>query len=279
MESESISIRHLSTYAELQELGKLQFEIWGDDFIEIVPPSLLKVAQKIGGIVAGAFSNENELVAFVYGLPGRRNGVEIHWSHMLGVHPQWRGRGIGSRLKIFQRNFVIEQGIRKICWTFDPLESVNAHLNIERLGALPDEYVCDLYGDGSFSKLSQGIGTDRFITTWFLYEEDRIAHINTYAVPDEAGGMPRVIDEQLSFREIPTTKSVLIKIPDNIQRLKAVDSEQAMAWRIATRNAFLYYFGKGFVVTGLHEVTGREKRVNALHMDRFYVVSPPCESK
>ncbi len=260
-------IRLIKTYDEYIAVAELQKEVWGQESIEIVPPSILMVNQKIGGIVAGAFTTagtaENrgeggeQLVAFVYGLPGFRGGKEVHWSHMLAVKPGWRGKGLGWKLKQYQRDFVIAKGIDIVHWTYDPLESVNAVLNLSKLGALPAEYVCDLYGKGEKSVLHKGIGTDRFILTWYMSEEARSAHLARYHTADSAT-VPSVIAPaevagQLRFEPAPADTTVLkIEIPKNIQTIKSENPQIARSWRDVTRAAFLHYFAKDFSVTSCY---------------------------
>ncbi len=247
------TIRHLHTYDEYRAIGEVQEETWGEGFIEMIPPSLILVAQKIGGIVAGAFSERGDLIAFVYGLPGRRRGAEIHWSHMLAVRPAWRGLGVGGALKQFQKDYVKGQGIRYINWTYDPLEAVNANLNIRRLGAVADEYVCDLYGDGSSSRLHRGIGTDRLIVTSHVYDEDRAEYLRGFLHPENPAACPAVISTDPVAKHDPGRPPALrIVIPENIQALKEQDPDRARMWRQATRKAFMHYFEQGYAVTGCY---------------------------
>ena len=248
------TIRHLTTYDEYRLIGDIQKETWGDDPVEFLSPALLSITHKIGGIIAAAFSMEGEPVGFVYGLPGKMHEKDFHWSHMLAVVPTWRGRGIGRELKLFQKNFVLGQGIRYIKWTYDPLESVNANLNVARLGAMPVEYVRDLYGDGRFSKLSTLIGTDRLIVTWFLLEEDKHVHLNAFEPPPPIGEIHQVISEDVSFiTDVNDAKAVRIRIPASIQQLKAQDPDTALAWRTATRLAFQHYFGLDYGVCKIYQ--------------------------
>lgn len=202
---------------------------------------------KIGGIVAGAFTPENELVAFVYGLPGFREGKEVHWSHMLAVKPGWRGNGLGRRLKHYQREFVLQKDIDVMHWTYDPMESVNAMLNLDDLGALPMEYAIDLYGKGEESILHKGIGTDRFIVTWFMKPEMRTAHLAGYHSTDDPLAAPAAITADLEFRMVEAPV-VRIEIPAHIQQVKVRSPEKAPLWRAATRAAFLHYFEAGYTV-------------------------------
>lgn len=254
------SIRHIQSYAEHEAVGRLQQETWGEEFIDIVPPAILLVTQKVGGIVAGAFTPENELVAFVYGIPGQRNGVPIHWSHMLAVKKDWRGRGLGRELKRFQRDYVVSQGVRRMHWTYDPLEKLNASLNLVRLGALPAEYALDMYGDGESSTLYNIIGTDRFVVTWFLHDEDREAHISGFVRIDDVQTAPAVLSDDLAFISAKEgTPAVRIEIPESIQHIKSTNPKRARAWRTATRQAFTHYFEQGYGVVQFveHPANGR----------------------
>src|SRR6201999_2681869 len=101
-----------------------------------------------------------------FGLTGVRGGRLVHWSHMLAVAPGARDLGLGTRLKLFQRDLLRELGVLSVLWTYDPLEARNAHLNLNRLGAEVVEYVEDMYAGEMGSDLAEGIGTDRFIVDW-----------------------------------------------------------------------------------------------------------------
>lgn len=260
MNSSEFTIRPIKNYDEYIAVAELQKEVWGQESIEIVPPSILMVNQKIGGLVAGAFTPENELVAFVYGLPGFREGQEVHWSHMLAVRPPWRGQSLGRLLKEYQKDFVRANNIEIMHWTYDPLESVNASLNLSRLGALPTEYVCDLYGKGEKSVLHRGIGTDRFIVTWHMSPAARAAYLDRYHQLADGLEVTPVISEQLDFEPAnESSRCIKIEIPENIQQLKLEAPETAASWRVATRAAFLHYHAKDFAVTSFDKdaSTGR----------------------
>lgn len=150
-----ITIRHLSGADELDACVGMQREIWAD---WVVPYPLLLVAQKTGGVLAGAFEDDGPLLGFVFGMAGLVAGEMVHWSDMLAVRSEARGRGIGRALKKFQRETVLALGIKTMYWTYDPQVARNAHLNLNVLGAQVTEYVPDMYGPG----------TDRFIVRWHL---------------------------------------------------------------------------------------------------------------
>jgi len=167
MDVPQIDIRPLRTEQELRACVALQRETWGDAFTDVVPPSILKVSQRIGGVAAGAFDEDDHLLGFVYGLTGveGKAGRIVHWSDMLAVRPEARNLGLGRRLKEYQRRVVGELGAAVIYWTYDPLVARNAHLNFNVFGVRVTEYVQEMYGQTE-SLLHRGIGTDRFVVEW-----------------------------------------------------------------------------------------------------------------
>ncbi|MDX1493800.1 MAG: hypothetical protein R3253_07075 [Longimicrobiales bacterium] len=163
-------IRPFESTADYRACVDLQEATWGDGFSERVSPAILKVSQILGGVAAGAYDDGGALVGFVFGLTGVRDGRMVHWSDMLAVRPGLRDSGLGRRLKAYQREDLLSRGIDTMYWTFDPLQSRNAHLNITRLGAVVREYRVNMYGE-SDSPLHRGIGTDRFVALWLMDSE------------------------------------------------------------------------------------------------------------
>src|SRR5687768_8939762 len=131
--SDAIIIRDLNTTADLKACVAMQRETWGENFSELVPAAILQVAQYVGGVSAGAFTPDDQMVGFVFGITGienKSNGevVPVHWSDMLAVRKDVRNKGIGERLKRYQRDVLLKRNVQKIYWTFDPLDSKNAHV-------------------------------------------------------------------------------------------------------------------------------------------------------
>jgi predicted GNAT superfamily acetyltransferase len=166
--ADAVVLRAFASRSDYDQAVTLQRDTWGQDFTECVPASILQISQKVGGVAAGAFDAANRLIGFVYGISGLRDGRPAHWSHMLAVYPEYRGRRLGTRLKALQRDLLLAEGIDVAYWTYDPLIAGNAHLNINLLGALPIEYVPDMYGSNTGSDLHSGLGTDRFVVEWNL---------------------------------------------------------------------------------------------------------------
>src|SRR5215216_5428794 len=163
-EISNITIREIEKLAEMRAVEELQKEIWGIPDLDVVPLTQLVAAREAGGVLIGAFDGET-LVGFVYGFPSFERGQLAHHSHMLAVKPAYRNYDLGRRLKLAQREHVIAQKIDLISWTFDPLQSLNAHFNFGKLGVLANRYLPNFYGEDAASFLHQ-TGTDRLWVTW-----------------------------------------------------------------------------------------------------------------
>lgn len=261
---EPVALRALSTAEDYAACLELQRETWGESFAEVVPGSILKICQQVGGVSAGAFADDGAMLGFVFGLTGIRQGRRVHWSHMLAVRPTARDLGLGTRLKLFQREQLLPLEIESVLWTFDPLEARNAHLNLNRLGAGIDSYVEDMYAGEMGSELARGIGTDRLIVDWRIASprvERALAgepsrHIRLFA-EGEGGGEVPVINPHggigtLTAAELPDLARVRVEIPGSIQALKAAEPEAARAWRHSTRTALGGYLGRGYRVAAFY---------------------------
>jgi chorismate synthase len=240
------SIRPLRTLAEYEACVALQRATWGDDFRELVPPALLQISQKIGGIVAGAFV-EDRMIGFVFGLTGVRDGALAHWSHMLAVEAPYRDHGLGRALKGYQRDQLMAVGCTRMYWTFDPLVARNAWFNLHHLGARVVEYVRDMYGNTSRSRTDTVIGSDRFVVRW-----DLAAAGGGGPAGGRAGG-PIV---ETATDPLPDVDRVRIAVPADIQALKAQDAAAARAWRVSTRRAFEHYLARGYAIAGVERGKG-----------------------
>lgn len=249
----SFEIRNLSTEQEYEACMAAQIVIWGDDIREVVPPRIQKISQEVGGVAAGGFDADGRLLGFVWGLTGVRHGRLGHWSHMLGILPETRDSGIGRALKLFQRQQLLAIGVEWAYWTFDPLESRNAHLNFNRLGVEVEKYVRDYYGAGVTSHLHQGLGTDRFVVAWPLVgERTEKAMANTLPEGTERYDRAPVANTREQNGRIvpveaepPEAELVRVEIPVRIQDSKAADSGAGQAWRLSTRRAFEALLARG----------------------------------
>src|SRR5437870_13253282 len=153
----------------MPEVETLQKDVWGSNDLDVVPLTMLVASRAVGAVLVGAY-DESKLVGFVYGFPAYENGQVTHHSHMLAVRPAYRNSNLGYQLKLAQRERVLAQGINRITWTFDPLQSLNAYFNFKKLGVVADAYKINFYGEATSSFLHQ-IGTDRLWVTWQLYSQ------------------------------------------------------------------------------------------------------------
>jgi chorismate synthase len=242
-----IVIRELATHEERAEAVRIQDETWGAGFTERVPAAILMIAEKTGGIAAGAFSNRGRLLGFVFGITGLRDGRLIHWSDLLAVRPEAQGRHLGEALKVYQREHCRALGIETMYWTFDPMVARNAHLNLNRLGARVDEFVPDMYGAKTSSPL-HALGTDRFIAAWNISEEP----VPLPSAPSLLGGAPVVAggrdDGPAVGEPLPGARAVAVRIPGDYHALVEADVGCAQEWRTSTSRAFSHYFSRGYRV-------------------------------
>ena len=136
-------------YEDYKACERLQSDVFGYADIDVVPYQLLRSFATSGGAVIGAFDG-GSLIGFVVGYTGLLDdGTPYHRSQRLAVLPGYRGQGVGETLKHAQADLARQRGLRLMCWTFDPLRSINAHLNIHKLGAISRRYMANAYAASS----------------------------------------------------------------------------------------------------------------------------------
>jgi len=257
-----IEIGRLRNLAEYRECERLQTQVWGNLG---AGSEVLQVTQKYGGVVLGALA-KGRLVGFLYAFLGRYHGQLVHWSHMMAVDQRYRDQGLGYRMKLLHRKLALQEGIKSICWTYDPLQSRNAALNIARLGAQVDEYLEDCYGCFP-SMIEKGLPSDRFVVRWRIGS----AHVaRCLRVPSSRSvnpALPRVNETcrnhagfmvncrlNLSF----AAPRLLLEIPANTDEMRVRALKLAKRWRLETRRMFQQAFESGcgvvdFVTAGKGE--------------------------
>ena len=161
-----ITIRDLETIPDIEPMLCLEKQVWGLDDADVTPLTLVVALKAAGSILLGAFEG-GDLVGFALAFPSFEHGkIGLH-SHMLAVRPSYREYGLGYRLKLAQRERALAMGITEMTWTFDPLRSLNAHLNFSKLGVISGSYRVDFYGPQTSSHLHTN-GTDRLWVTWHM---------------------------------------------------------------------------------------------------------------
>jgi predicted GNAT superfamily acetyltransferase len=247
-----VEIRPLRTYDEYRQCERLQMVVWGSLG---VGSEVLTVTQKYGGVVLGSLL-EGRVIGFIYAFLARYRGRLAHWSHMMAVEVAHRDRGLGFRMKGVHRKLALKQGIKFICWTFDPLQSRNATLNIFRLGALPEEYVPDCYGNFP-SVIEKGLPSDRFIVNWRIASErvgQRLRGTGPslrklpWPVVNETHKVAEVFSENRKIRLDLGALRLLVEIPSNTDEMRSKIPRLAKRWRMETRQIFQHYFSEGYRV-------------------------------
>jgi predicted GNAT superfamily acetyltransferase len=265
---QQITIRSLKSIDDLRQMKVVEKQVWGMSDDDALPLTLAIALKSAGNIFIGAFiggrdkdgdKGDEKLVGFTLGFLGREHGQTTIHSHMLAVLDEYRHLDLGARLKWAQRERAIAMGIHEITWTFDPLQSRNAHFNFSKLGVVSDKYKIDFYGPETTSVLHRN-GTDRLWVRWFLNSQrvrDRLAGKNERTetldalkllaplVRFDPSGKPGCADLGESLRR----QRVSIEIPGSILEIEQADAGLAREWREATRWAFLGATKAGFVVS------------------------------
>ena len=238
----TILVRPCEGFEELSACVQLQVDVWGYGDRDVVPRRVFVICQRIGGQVVGAFDTDraganpkgdaHNLVGFAMALPAVAEGRTYLHSHMLAVNPDYRNQGIGRRLKLYQREEALGRGIRRMEWTFDPLEIKNSFLNLTRLGVIVRRYAANFYGVTS-SPLHGSVPTDRLYAEWWL-DSDRVDSV--------LGGKPA---------SLPAVEQD-ITVPHQIAhwRHSVVDQERALDVQSRNREQFLQAFARDLAVVG-----------------------------
>lgn len=252
-----IYLRRLTTMEEYADCERLQACVWGAEDVVRVTPLVLTTADHNGGLVIGAFVPEVGLIGFVFSFPGlTANGGCKQCSVLMAVDPAFQSSGTGYRLKLAQRDAALAQGLDLITWTFDPLISRNAYLNLAKLGCISSEYIENCYGMPERG-LNAGLATDRLAVEWWIRSprvERRLrgdgapvrGTLINQVVPHPRSGLPANGSYDLDLSE-PVLR---IEIPGDIGAIKQADMELARAWRYDLRHLFRTYFSRGYRVTG-----------------------------
>ncbi len=265
-----IVIRDIERISEMPELVGLEKEVWGLDDRDLTPLSMFIATKEVGAILIGAFEGD-ALVGFVYGFVGYENERLVIHSHMLAVRPAYRNFNLGYKLKLAQRERALAKGIKQITWTFDPLQSLNAHFNFGKLGVVSDAYKVNFYGAQTSSFLHR-LGTDRLWVNWILesrrveqrlqrdsksqYLLDNLERV-TPLVQLGADGAPHRSELAKGLDQ----PQALIEIPSDINALQRENLELAVEWREATRWAFTEAMASGYLVMEFCQISRRDQRL------------------
>ena len=257
-----ITIRDLTSFDDLAKVETVEKEVWQLSARDTIPLTLTVATKEAGSIWLGAFDG-NQLVGFAFGFLGIEDGrLNLH-SHMLAVQEPYRNLDLGYKLKLAQRERVLamrigELRINAITWTFDPLQSRNAHLNFGKLGVISDSYKVDFYGKETSSVLHRN-STDRLWVKWPITSrrvQDRVQGKDnrsemldalrtlTPLIRFNGDGRPARDDLAAALQR----QRIAIEIPCDILSVEQKTPDLARDWRLATRWAFTEALNAGFFV-------------------------------
>ena len=267
---------------EFRAIEEVQRLAWGLREEPPVPSPIQRAIQDNGGLVLGAFADIH-LAGFCLGFLGWDGETLYHYSHMTAVRPEYQNHHLGFRLKAYQREEVLRQGLSLARWTFDPLQSRNAFLNVRRLGVEIDRYLVHYYGQMG-SEVNRDLESDRVGVAWRISSprvEERLAG----RIPGPADDARRV-QESAAILETevgesglripesvtePTAEKVHLEVPFDLAAVREHEPGALPTWRHATRDGFRAALDAGYQVDDFAVVTRDHERRS------FYLLShrPP----
>jgi len=261
-----ITIQPITTIDECRMIEQLQKEIWFAAELEVIPDHLLITIAKENGMVLLARDEQANPIGFAIGFLSKTRDNQLKLaSHTVGILPATQNKQVGYQIKLTQRNLALQQDIKLITWTYDPLQTRNARLNLHKLGAIGNIYLPNLYGamrDG----LNQGIASDRFQVEWWL-DSDHVKHrLSNPITPAYIFDLP-VINPIIHYQNklpLPTTEiaefpaaNCLVEVPPDIDQLKKQAPQLAQAWQQQLRTIFERAFAEKYKVIDLVLKGGR----------------------
>jgi predicted GNAT superfamily acetyltransferase len=225
------AIRQCVTLEEYEACLQMQRDVWQFSDLDVTPLRSFVITRRGGGFTLGAFDASNKLIGFAHALAAFDEKLRpYYYSQMLAVEPGLQNAGIGVKLKLAQREHAFKTGVPLMTWTFDPLQSRNAYLNIVKLGAVVRRYYVNYYGNKSTSALHRGLDTDRMFVEWWV----RSAH-----VANALAGKRRVDKPE-----------AVVEVPRDIEAMKKRDMDEARRWQLQIREEFLKWLNEGLYCAG-----------------------------
>jgi predicted GNAT superfamily acetyltransferase len=246
-----VAIRECSSIEDFQQCIDLERAVWKDDDLGIMPIRLYMISQACNAPTIGAFESSGLLVGFVHTMIALKDKHVVYHSHLAAVREDLRHRDIGYKMKLAQRQHALDAGVPLIIWTFDPLQSRNAHLNVNKLGAVIRRYEVNYYSEGLSTVFDSEVPSDRVFAEWWVSSP----HVESAL----SGSRPRV--------EVPA-ESVLI--PEDINNVRARSVEEHLKWRLRVREEFQRKLTGGLIVRGFERDSGTSRYLLGLDDPQFH---------
>lgn len=240
MSDPGVAIRECSSIEDFQQCIELERAVWRDDDIGIMPIRLYMISKACNAPTIGAFEPSGRLVGFVHTMIALMEGHVVYHSHLAAVVEDLRHKDIGFRMKLAQRQHAINAGVPLIVWTFDPLQSRNAHLNINKLGAVVRRYEVNYYSEGLSTVFDSDVPSDRIFAQWWVSSP----HVESVL----SGTRPQVEGQIQS-----------VVIPEDINKVRSRSLDEHLRWRIRVREDFQNALAGGLIVRGFERADGTSR--------------------
>jgi predicted GNAT superfamily acetyltransferase len=246
-----VVIRECVSVEDFQQCIELERAVWKDEDIGIMPIRLYMISKACNAPTVGAFESSGRLVGFVHTMIALMDKHLVYHSHLAAVAEDLRHQDIGFRMKLAQRDHAIKAGVSLIKWTFDPLQSRNAHLNINKLGAIIRRYEVNYYGEGLSRVFDSEVPSDRVFAEWWVSS----AHVESALAGNRPG-------------QAEPVKSVLI--PEDITDVRQQCVDEHRRWRLRVREEFEGKLAGGLIVRGFERVGDASRYLLGLDDPQFH---------
>jgi predicted GNAT superfamily acetyltransferase len=240
MAESEVTIRECVSVEDFKQCIDLERSVWHDDDVGIMPIRLYMISKSCNAPTIGAFDPAGQLVGFVHTSLALMGRHVVYHSHLAAVVENLRHRDIGYRMKLAQRERALQAGIPLIIWTFDPLQSRNAHLNINKLGTIIRRYEVNYYSEGISTVFDSNVPSDRIFAEWW---------VSSFHVESSLRGNPVRAKEEIGS----------VEIPEDINAVRTASSEEHLEWRIRVRGDFQKALSRGDIVRGFTRDRERQR--------------------
>lgn len=260
-----ITIHTLHSADEMSAAVELQQVYWGENMSDLVPEHMLLSLSRYGGHIHAAYDGD-KMVGLLMGFLGA--GIQPNdtvdapsqlyvMSKRMVVLPEYRGQKIGEYLKQAQRQFAQQHNIQLVLWTFDPLLSQNAYLNLHKLGAIGQKYEKDYFGTSGSNPV---LSADRLQVNWWVNHPS----LDNETTPDFSS-VPIVNEVSLSADGLlipnefclSANEVLRLEIPMEFVPLERIDPDLGKQWRDFIRHAFTTLFEAGYLATDFIRIENR----------------------
>jgi predicted GNAT superfamily acetyltransferase len=262
----------------------LQKIYWGDDMSAIVPAHMLLSIARYGGHVHGAFDGE-KMVGMLLGFlgadinPAASDSAPqkmLVMSKRMVVQPQYRGQKIGENLKLAQREFAIDHNIQLVTWTFDPLLSRNAYLNLHKLAGIGQQYKVDYFGSNASDPTLSG---DRLVVNWWVNHPQTTQNLNSErTLPETLTPANQTAVDDRGFLTPVTRRMSLagfealtVEIPYEFVPLERNQPQLASRWRDHIRDVFQALLKAGYIAV---DFTTKKPKSAGERPRSYYIFTP-----